>query len=183
MKSRVKSLLLGLLLFAGVAAAVHEATILLAPRLLMWAAMRKLEHLAHGYNRILHGPRVDERRHEVVMPSPDLLYSDCVYDLGRGPLRVSAEIPRGTYWSLSAYAERTDNFYTVDDRTAGSTRIALVLATEGQPLPASAAGLPVVRSPSQRGVLLFRTLIDDEAHFAEIDRARRSADCAPLDTR
>jgi uncharacterized membrane protein len=177
MKPRTKNLLLGLLLFVGVAVAAQEATILLAPRVLMWTAMRRLEHIAHGVNRISHGPRIDERRHEIVMPNPDFLFSDCIYDLGEGPLRVSAEIPQGTYWSLSAYSERTDNFYIVNDRTADSTRIALVLAAEGQPLPPSAAGLPVVRSPSRRGVLLFRTLINDEAHFAEIDRVRRSAQC------
>jgi hypothetical protein len=53
----------------------------------------------------------------------------------------------------------------------------MILVAQGQPLPASAAGLPVVRSPSQRGVLLFRTLINDEARFDEIDRVRRTAQC------
>ncbi len=181
MKPGLKRGLFFVLLFMGVGAAVHEATILLAPRILMELAMRRLEHIAHGINRIAHGPRVDEKRREIVMPSPDLLYSQCVYDLRDGPLRISAEVPQGTYWSLSAYDERTDNFYVVNDRTAGGKGIALVLAAEGQTVSAAAAGLPVVRSPSRRGVLLFRTLIDGEARFAEVDAARRHADCTPLE--
>ncbi len=180
MKSRTKKLLLGTVLFIGVAATAHEITILLTPRVLMWTAMHRLEHIAHGDNRISHRPRVDERSREIVMPSTDFLFSDCVYDLSEGPLRVSAEIPQGTYWSLSAYSERTDNFYIVNDRTAGGTEIALVLAAKGQTLPPSVAGLPVVRSPSRRGVLLFRTLINDELNIAEIDRERRRAQCYPM---
>ena len=41
-------------------------------------------------------------------------------------------------------------------------------------------GVPVVVSPSRRGLILFRTLINDEARFGEIDRVRRQAKCGTL---
>jgi uncharacterized membrane protein len=40
--------------------------------------------------------------------------------------------------------------------------------------------LRVVMAPGRRGLVLFRTLINDESRVAEIDRARRSAACEPF---
>ena len=39
--------------------------------------------------------------------------------------------------------------------------------------------LPVVVAPSNKGIVLFRTLINDDEHVAEIDAARRHAACEP----
>ena len=35
----------------------------------------------------------------------------------------------------------------------------------------------MVVAPTNKGIVLVRTLIDDETHFAEIDAARRHAAC------
>ena len=177
MKRTAAWLLAGLLL----AGAVHEATILATPRLLMWAVMQRLASLG-GIGHMVHAPRADESRRQVVMPSPDLLYSYCVYDLAVGPLRVHAEVPANTYWSLSAYDARTDNFYAVNDRDAGAAEVDVLLlpADDNMPAPAVAAGVRVVRSPSRRGLLLLRTLVDRDERVTELDSARRRASCEVL---
>jgi uncharacterized membrane protein len=48
---------------------------------------------------------------------------------------------------------------------------------------AVAGALPQVYSPSDRGLVLFRTLIDDEAHVTAIDAARRRAGCGAYKSR
>jgi len=168
--------IIGLLLLA---AAAHEATIALLPRVMMWGLTRRLDRLG-GTGRILHAPRADERQRQVVMPSPDLLYSYCLYDLAQGPLRVHAEIPADALWSLSAYDASTDNFFTIDDRDAGGGSVDLVLTPDGRADPAFAPGIRVLRSPSRRGILLFRTLVDQDARMAALDAARRRASCEVL---
>jgi hypothetical protein len=39
--------------------------------------------------------------------------------------------------------------------------------------------LPVVFAPTNRGIVLFRTLVDVESRVTEIDAGRRNADCSP----
>jgi uncharacterized membrane protein len=42
-----------------------------------------------------------------------------------------------------------------------------------------AGPLPVIAAPTNRGIVLFRTLVNDETHIAEIDAARHYAACEP----
>jgi uncharacterized membrane protein len=165
-------------LFLVLVAVFHAAAILAAPRVLMWLAMSKLEHLG-GVGHIVHAPRADENSRRIVMPSPDLLYSYCVYDLAQGPLRVHAAIPPDTYWSLSAYDASTNNWYVVDDRGAGSNDVDLLVLAPDAAQPQAEPGLRVARSPSRRGLLLFRTLVDRDERGPSLDAARRQASCAP----
>ena len=44
---------------------------------------------------------------------------------------------------------------------------------------AEAGRLPVVSAPTSRGIVLFRSLVNDEARLAEIDAARHNAACEP----
>lgn len=167
-----------IVVFLVLVALFHEAAILAAPRVLMWLAMSKLERLG-GVGQIVHAPRADENSRRIVMPSPDLLYSYCVYDLAQGPLRVHAPIPPDTYWSLSAYDASTNNWYVVDDRNAGGKDLDLLVVGPDAAQPQAQPGLRVARSPSRRGLLLFRTLVDRDEHLPELDAARRQASCAP----
>jgi uncharacterized membrane protein len=167
------------LVFLLLAAFAYEATILATPRLLMAYAMHRVT-AGVGLNHILHAPRADENARAIVMPSPDLLYSACAYDLAAGPLRVHAPIPRETYWSLAAYDARTDNYFTIDDRTAEADAVDLVLVADDVPLPAAASGTRVVRAPGNKGLVLLRTLVDRDERASELDGARRQASCAAL---
>lgn len=167
--------LLGLAL---VAIAAHQATIALTPDLLMRGAMRRLAAIG-GLNQLSFPKPATETERVIVMPSPDLLYSVCPYDLSAGPLLFEAELPPQTLWSLSAYDARTDNYFVLDDRNAGTAQPRIVFALDTQTPPA-AADRRIVRSPSARGLLLVRTVVDRESRLAELDQWRRKARCTPL---
>jgi len=160
------------------AALVHVATVRLIPWLVMRRAMEVIAGTA-GVNAAVYAPRADENARAIVRPSPDLLYSSCAFDVSERPLRLRAQVPPDTYWSISMFAANTDNFYKRNDREAGGAAVDLVLA-----LPGTAVALPAgaqrVDAPTARGIVLTRTLIADEARLDELDRARRSFTCAPL---
>jgi uncharacterized membrane protein len=166
--------LLATLAIAGI---VHAATIYGLPRFVMDRALASMGTV----NTIHHGKRPDATARGIVRPSPDLLYSTCPYDLSTGPVLVRAPIPPGTYWSVSAFDENTDNFFVRNDRQVKGHGIELLIAPPLTPPSAYAApGRILVVSPTRKGLVLFRTLIDDETQFAAIDAIRRKARCAPV---
>jgi uncharacterized membrane protein len=162
-----------------VAAAVHAATLLLLPRFVMLRTMAGMTKLAGAANTITHAPRATWRSRGVVRPSPDLLYSFCVYDLGAagGAVRVSAHDMPQSYWSVSVFDTDTNNFYALNDRQSETGEADFILMPQAR--SAEAGRLPVVSAPTSRGIVLFRTLVNDEAHLAEIDTARHNAACEP----
>ncbi len=157
----------------AIAAAVHVASVVYLPDLIMARTMAKLAG-AGGVNTMLHGARATDASRAVVRPSPDLLYSTCVYDLDKagGRLRVHADGMPRTYWSVSAFDAHTDNFTVLDDRHARGGAFDVTLAG-----PDAVAHPGDIRSPTARGVILVRTLIESEARLAAIDAARRGARC------
>jgi hypothetical protein len=52
----------------------------------------------------------------------------------------------------------------------------------GSGAPANDERLPVAAAPTNRGIVLLRTLISDDARIAELDVARRHVRCAPYRT-
>ncbi len=112
---------------------------------------------------------------------PDLLYSICVYDLGaaNGAVRVSMHDAPETYWSVSVFDADTNNFLALNDQQVKSGATDFVLIAAGTSVVAGK--LPVIAAPTNRGIVLFRTLVNDETHIAEIDAARHYAACEPYD--
>jgi uncharacterized membrane protein len=161
-----------------VAVILHGASVLLLPRLIMLRTMAGISNSA-GINAILQAPRSTSRSRGVVRPSPDLLYSICVYDLSEagGAVEVHTQGMPETYWSVSVFDADTDNFYALNDRQARNGAADFVLVAPG--MSAGGGRLPPVMSPTNRGIVLFRTLVNDEAHLAEIDAARHHAGCEP----
>jgi len=118
-----------------------------------------------------------------VRPSPDLLYSACPFDLdkvGSGGVRISANAMPHTYWSVSVFDAETNNFFTLNDSQAKSGSVDIVIVGPHTGLVDNGAPRQV-RSPTARGLVLFRTLIDNDNHLAAIDTARRHASCAPYE--
>ena len=116
------------------------------------------------------------------MPSPDLLYAVCVYDLSQAPLRITARPGLDTYWSIALYAANSDNFFVIGDRQVGRGAVDLWLVSAGgnSRNPAVPAGSQVVVSPSKEGFLLMRVLTSDYASEAAVlEPARRSLACTP----
>jgi uncharacterized membrane protein len=165
-------------LAAGIAVVAHVATVWLLPRFAMVAAIATFAS-PEGYNHAVFPPRADDTARAIVRPSPDLLYAGCAFDLSAGPVRIRAQVPRETYWSLSMFAASTDNFFVVNDRDGGGAPVDLVLARTGADVRVP-AGARLVESPSERGIVLTRTVVASAAREAELDEARRLFTCAPL---
>jgi uncharacterized membrane protein len=167
-------LLLG---FALTAATAHVAAVYATPHLLMRVAMQRLNGDGKAVNRFVFGDRTTQNARRVVRPSPDLAYSSCVFDLSGGPIEVSAApSPNDGYVSLSVFAANTDNI-GVYDSLRSPQGIRFVLALDGQQVP---DGVPVLRSPSAKGIILDRRLAPNAALFAEVDQARRADRCASI---
>jgi len=162
----------------ALAAAVHWATVAFAPELIMSRVMSGMG--GRGINAIRHVERATAASRKVVKPSPDLLYSTCVFDVTRAPLKVTTAAPEDTYWSVAFYAANTDNFFTLNDTTAGGKPATIILVGQGQALDPQPEGTLIVSAPTTKGLVLFRTLIDNDAREPELDRLRRDAKCEPL---
>jgi uncharacterized membrane protein len=163
-----------------VATVVHGASVLFLPRFIMLRTMAGIVKMSGGANTIMHAPRATWHSRGVVRPSPDLLYSICVYDLGAadGAVRISTHDMPETYWSVSVFDADTNNFYALNDRQAKTGAANFILMPQGK--SAGAGQLPVVMAPTSRGIVLFRTLVNDEGHVAGIDAARHNAACEPF---
>ncbi|MEM0202645.1 MAG: DUF1254 domain-containing protein [Archaeoglobaceae archaeon] len=125
-------------------------------------------------NEVYHQKPVDASFRKVVMPSPDILYSACVYDISKSDLLIEARVPKFTYWSASFYSLSTDNFFTVNDRMVGD-KVTLILTTNKSCM----SGKCVV-SPSERGIVIFRIFIPDKSLLPVLEEFRRSIECREI---
>ena len=162
---------------------VHLLAVWASPRAIMWVLMHgRVAQTMNMVNQAAFPPPVTAQSRSIVLPSPDLLYSVCVFDLRNGPVRVRADPRLPTYWSIALYAANSDNFFVVNDRTAGNRPVDLWLVSPqgGSSLPAVPNGSQVVVSPSSTGFLLMRVLTGDyRAEKAVVEPARRSLNCTP----
>ncbi len=158
----------------GGAALTHVVAIWALPRLIVWAVRHRLAAEV-GMNHIHHAPLPDSQWRTIVMPSPDLLYSACAYDVSQRPLLVTAELPDG-YWSVSAFKANTDNFFVLNDRTATHHRVRVVFSS--QPHFQDPGGATVVQVPSKTGVIIFRQLVLDRGDLPKAQAIQRAATCA-----
>lgn len=143
---------------------------------------RKAQILERGaVNVALPAPRADANARTVVRPSPDLLYTACLFDLDAGPLHVVAPVP-DSYLSVSGFAADTSNFFALNDRDglAGDAprTLDLWVISEGMAAPEEAARTIV--APSRRGLILFRMLLQDQFPTEELKSLRAGQRCEPL---
>lgn len=166
-----------------------SATALMAHMALVWALPRLIMQQVMGgqaaqemnmYNNAAFPPPVDASSRRVVMPSPDMLYSVCVFDVSQGPVRVTAHPGLTSYWSIALYGANSDNFFVVNDREAGAAPVDLWLVSKGPNAtdPTVPLGAQVVVTPSEKGFLLMRVLTGNyEAEKSVLEPARRTLVC------
>jgi len=158
-----------------VAAATAWAAVLYIPYGLMNVAMDRLGQ--GGVNTMSHGNLASPQRQPVVRPSPDLAYSSCPYDLSAGPVAIEVTPVAGRYSSLSVFDAATDVIFVRNDVEAGGKPYRIVVARDGQAVP---AGAEVVRTDHDRGIALIRLLLKDPGEIGGLDAARRQSSCAPV---
>lgn len=156
---------------------VSQVMLHIIPSAIMAMASDKL-FSNQGINRILHAPQVTYKSRKVVRPSPDLIYSICGFDLSNGPLQVSAKTIPDNYWSVSAYAENTDNFWVLNNQQVEENAVTAFIGTKEQisNLDKTSSHLAII-SPSSTGVILFRNLVALPEDFVKIDKLRRQSNC------
>ncbi|MGI9134075.1 MAG: DUF1254 domain-containing protein [Rhodoferax sp.] len=159
---------------------VHLAAVWAAPYVVMQVLMHgPSARSMQMHNQAAFPPPVTAQSRSVVMPSPDLLYSVCVYDVSDGPLRVQARPNWPDYWSIALYAANSDNFFVLNDRQAGLNAVDLWLVAQGANTATAPPGAQVVVVPSHQGFLLMRVLTADyAAQRAAVEAARRTLVCA-----
>ncbi len=167
---------LGPLAFGLILAAVTAwAAIGAIPYGLMNVAMERLGQ--GGINTMSHGNLATPARQPVVRPSPDLAYSSCPYDLSAGPLAIDVTPVPGRYSSLSIFDAATDVIFVRNDVEAQGKPFRIVVARDGQAVP---AGAEVVRTTHDRGIALVRLLLTDPKEIGALNAVRRQSTCATV---
>lgn len=165
--------LLPIVVGALVATAAWHATLVATPYALMRVAMKRLGEQGRT-NAFLHAPPTRAESQPVVRPSPDLLYSICVFDLSQRPVLIDVPPIPGHYWSVSIFDSRTDVAAVRSDRDTGGGPARLALISGAQSAP---AGYQSVRLEHARGMALIRVLVSGEADYLEVDPVRQRATC------
>lgn len=158
-----------------VAMVVHLGSVYLLPHVVMARAIDKI-----GAANTMHfGKRPDSSARAVVRPSPDILYATCPYDLSKGPLRLSAPVTHTSYWSISAFDSSTNNFFVKNDQQINGNAMELILVKRGQPWPRLDNALEriILFSPSEKGIILIRAVIDADKHLPALAALVHQARC------
>jgi uncharacterized membrane protein len=168
----VAGLIVGALLFV----VSYRLTLHRVPIKIMDIAEKRMLSTRTGEaNSFRHGQPPNAKTQQIVMPSPDLIYSSCVYDLSAGDLAISGTLPpEGHYWSLSLYAHNTDNFFVLNDRELPSRTFSLVVRRKGRGGPAAAT---VAESPTQTGIALIRMIQRKREDLPIIRASQQSIRC------
>jgi uncharacterized membrane protein len=172
MKPYIKWVLLVVIL----SVAVHFAAVWAFPFAIMGLVTQKfMDQTGAVPNQVFHSPLPTPDHRVVVMPSPDLLYSMIVYDLAEGPLKIEADVPPDTYWSLAFYSWNTDNYHHVNDLEVRG-RLNYLLSTKEQNAVEPVNTMGVI-SPSRKGVILARILVNDPVRTAQWEMYQRKLTC------
>jgi uncharacterized membrane protein len=165
-----------LLVTLVVAAVTHLAVLAAIPPVVMGEALR-VAAAGSGRNVMAFPDRATDQTRVIARPSPDYLYATCVFDLADGPVRIDVPQTPDGYASIALYADNTDNFAVLGDQGERAGSLAVTVARAGQ---TSLADMPVVVSPSVRGLALVRLRISDESALAAMDATRHEASCHRL---
>jgi uncharacterized membrane protein len=157
-----------------IAVICHLLVIWALPRVIMTRVMSVLPGQV-GAGGVTLADRPDDKARQIVMPSPDLLYAPCTFNLADGPVRFTADVPQ-TYWSLSLFAANTDNFFVLNG-DAAPDHADIILAAPDGPVPNAPPGVLVVPAPSLKGVALYRFLVANDGDLDRVKAFQKTATC------
>lgn len=113
-----------LLLATLIALSVHVLAVFFIPRLIM---NRVIDTVTGEGAQPYLPPPIDHTQRRIVMPSPDLLYAVCAYDLTDGPLHIKLQGSYPRYWSIALYNAKSDNFLTISSDTIGERGVEVTI--------------------------------------------------------
>jgi len=162
-----------------------QAMMGILPGFIMGKAMERFETLGGEPNLAGHFPPIDETARTVVRPSPDIIYSGCMYDVGNGPVAITLPaLEEAGYVSVSFFDARTNNFAAFNNRDFGGAAARLILHG---PTPAHTHTDPGfaehderVLAPTSSGLVLLRRVLSGGVAIDDADTHRRQFECAAL---
>jgi len=157
---------------------VHIAVVSYVPYKAMDIVMnQKFKDLPR--NTMIPSPPTSADSRNVVRPSPDILYSICMYDVSKKPLLFSCVLPDG-YWSASFYADNTDNFFVINDRQAKSKTVKILLVGKSMPAPEAGDAI-VVKAQSDKGLALIRVIVPEQKSLPGLIELQKQTTCSQVD--
>lgn len=109
----------------------------------------------------------------------------CRFDIAQNAVRLTASghVP---FWSLAVFDSRSNELFSMNDRTAEGNRLDVTLATPldmialREEVPPTLAETVLVETPKPDGYVLLRTVIPDDTWTGAADAFLSSASCAPI---
>jgi len=111
-------------------------------------------------NQWVFQPPITDQSTDVVRPAPDDIYSLCVYDVSRYPLRVTSTTTQ--YWTISAFAMNTDNYFNLTNSQAKTNPVEIVLLSKGMTYTDPTGKAQVVTAESDKGILMITMVIPNQ---------------------
>ena len=108
-------------------------------------------------NQWVFQPPITDQSTDVVRPAPDDIYSLCIYDVSQHPLRVTSMTTQ--YWTISAFAMNTDNFFNFTSSQAKTNPVEVVFVSRGMTYKDPTGKAQVVTAPSDKGILMITMVI------------------------
>jgi uncharacterized membrane protein len=157
------------------AALAWYGTLVATPFVLMSTAMDRIGRGA-PVNQFGFGKLATADNQPIVRPSPDLVYSSCVFDVSDGPVLIDVPAVPDSYWSVSIFDARTDVAKVISVRENGGNPARIVLHHEDMQLEMVPDYEPVALKYT-KGIALIRILLKDAAQYAAVDAIRRKSTC------
>ncbi|MER0238653.1 hypothetical protein [Fulvimarina sp. MAC8] len=192
----VLALLIGLV-GAGL---VHIAIVFMIPRVSDNSAWSRLSSLGDYFEVVRIAPLRDTSspaqesstetpRERFAFADPAFIVASCRFELGEGPVEITANGTIENFWSASIYDSQGGNIYSINDRAAIDGIVNLVVGSAQQieevrttTLLEDSPALPVIVDVP-RGYVTVRVLIDEESKRAAADSFLRTLACLPIDIR
>ena len=172
-----KWILWSILATLALAIVVHVITLAVLPNIIMNAYMANRKA-----NELTHTGRSTFASRSVVRPNADMYMSNMSYDISKGPLLFTSPVPTDHYWSVSFYANNSDNFFVINDKQVKSNSAKILLVTEGMKY-SNPDNAQVVTSPTARGVMLIRQAIPGEDRLDEVANLQKQSSVSFPNTR
>lgn len=168
-----------------IGALVHLATILAIPFFASRDAFSRLAPLGAVNATILLDPAVPSNR-RFPYADPAVASASCRFDLRGGPVRVTAQIARSGFASLSLHSRPGSVFYALTDKAAVRGRLEALVLTASQLRVVAAKDneddpsqdLRIV-SPSVEGFAMVRAFSEQPSLYPQAEADARSLRCAP----
>ena len=170
---------------AIVAALAHLIVVLIVPTLATRDAYARLAGLG-PLNATVALPRPGPTERLLPYADPAIASSVCRYDLGGGPVRVTAPIGRGAFASISFHSRRGLVFYALTDKAATHGVIEAVLATPEDVRTLDARDDEEdpsrdlrIAAPAKEGFVVMRVFSELPSLYPEAEEQAKGLACKP----